>query len=116
MRYVNLGKSGLKVSRICLGCMSYAVKNATWRLDEAQSRPLIRRALELGINFFDVANMYSKGESETVLGRALGDFAKREDAPRFQDQAMHESAHPQSLRTEVSPIPGLNVFVGSRLR
>src|SRR5487761_754121 len=79
MKYVNLGKTGLKVSRICLGCMSYAVSKTAWRLDEAESRPFIRRALELGINFFDVANMYSAGESELVLGRALKDFAKRDE-------------------------------------
>jgi len=79
MDYVNLGATGLKVSRICLGCMSYAVNRRTWHLDEAESRPYIQRALELGINFFDVANMYSQGESETVVGRALKDFAKRED-------------------------------------
>ncbi len=79
MDYVNLGKAGLKVSRICLGCMSYAVNRRTWHLDEAESRPYIQRALEHGINFFDVANMYSQGESETVLGRALRDFATREE-------------------------------------
>jgi len=79
MDYVNLGRTGLKVSRICLGCMSYAVNERTWHLDEKASRPFIQRALEHGINFFDVANMYSQGESETVLGRALKDFAKRED-------------------------------------
>ncbi|MGH8201021.1 MAG: aldo/keto reductase [Steroidobacteraceae bacterium] len=79
MQYVNLGKTGLKVSRICLGCMSYAVQAAAWRLDEAASRPFIQRALELGINFFDVANMYSQGESELVLGRALRDFANRDE-------------------------------------
>jgi aryl-alcohol dehydrogenase-like predicted oxidoreductase len=79
MKYVNLGKTGLKVSRICLGCMSYAVSKTAWRLDEAESRPFIQRALELGINFFDVANMYSAGESELVLGRALKDFAKRDE-------------------------------------
>lgn len=79
MQYSNLGRTGLKVSRICLGCMSYAVQAAAWRLDEAASRPFIQRALELGINFFDVANMYSQGESEVVLGRALRDFAKRDE-------------------------------------
>jgi aryl-alcohol dehydrogenase-like predicted oxidoreductase len=79
MNYINLGKTGLKVSRIALGCMSYAMKKAAWRLDEAESRPFIRRALELGINFFDVANMYSNGESERVLGKALREYAKRED-------------------------------------
>src|SRR3954447_26101756 len=80
MDYTRLGKTGLKVSRICLGCMTYGTP--TWRewvLDEESSRPFIRRALELGINFFDTADMYSRGVSEEVLGRALRDFAKRED-------------------------------------
>ncbi|MFI4958930.1 MAG: aldo/keto reductase [Lysobacterales bacterium] len=81
MDYVNMGKSGLKVSRICLGCMSYEVTPAErpWHLDEERSRPFIRRALELGINYFDTANMYSSGASEQVLGRALHDFARREE-------------------------------------
>lgn len=79
MEYANLGRTGLKVSRLCLGCMSYAEQSNAWRLDERQGRSFIRRALELGINFFDVANMYSEGSSEIVLGRALKDFAKRED-------------------------------------
>ena len=79
MQYVNLGKSGLKVSRICLGCMSYNVRGREWRLDEEQSRPFIERALELGITFFDTANMYGEGESEEVLGRALRDFARRDE-------------------------------------
>jgi aryl-alcohol dehydrogenase-like predicted oxidoreductase len=82
MDYVNLGRSGLKVSRICLGCMSYgdpARGHHAWVLNEADSRPFIRRALELGINFFDTANMYSLGAGEEVVGRALRDFAKRDD-------------------------------------
>ncbi|HEV7165604.1 MAG TPA: aldo/keto reductase [Gammaproteobacteria bacterium] len=81
MEYVNLGKTGLKVSRICLGCMSYSVNGGTsaWQLDEAASRPFIKRALELGINFFDTANMYSKGGSELLVGKALKDYAKREE-------------------------------------
>ncbi len=81
MQYVNLGKSGLKVSRIGLGCMSYEVTPAErpWHLDEEHARPFIRRALELGINYFDTANMYSSGASEEVLGRALRDFARREE-------------------------------------
>jgi 1-deoxyxylulose-5-phosphate synthase len=80
MNYVNLGRSGLKVSRICLGAMSYG--NPAWRawiLTEEQGRPFIRRALERGVNFFDTADMYSRGASEEVLGRALRDFAKRDD-------------------------------------
>jgi aryl-alcohol dehydrogenase-like predicted oxidoreductase len=79
MQYVRLGRSGLKVSRIGLGCMSYGVEARAWRPDEATSRPFIRRALEAGINFFDTADMYGGGESETVLGRALADFARRDD-------------------------------------
>ena len=80
MKYTNLGKTGLKVSRICLGCMSYGLKEErVWGLDEENSRPFIKRALELGINFFDTANMYGTGKSEEVLGRALRDFAKRDE-------------------------------------
>jgi 1-deoxyxylulose-5-phosphate synthase len=79
MDYVNLGTTGLKVSRICLGCMSYGTP--TWRewvLDEAASQPFFRRALEHGINFFDTADMYSLGASEEVTGRALKQYAKRD--------------------------------------
>src|SRR5687768_6604407 len=79
MHYVALGRTGLKVSRICLGTMTYGTP--TWRpwvLDEETSRPFIKRALERGINFFDTADMYSLGKSEEVVGRALKDFAKRD--------------------------------------
>ena len=82
MDHINLGKTGLKVSRICLGCMSYGVPDRgahPWSLDEEQSRPFIKRALELGINFFDTANAYSDGTSEEIVGRALRDFARREE-------------------------------------
>src|SRR6058998_1183008 len=79
MNYTNLGKTGLKVSRICLGCMSYGLEEREWGLNEEQGRPFIKRALELGINFFDTANMYGNGRSEEVLGRALRDFAKRDE-------------------------------------
>ncbi len=79
MQYVNLGKTGLKVSRLCLGTMTYgSPKWREWVLPEEPSRPFIRRALELGINFFDTADMYSDGASEEVLGRALKDFARRD--------------------------------------
>lgn len=79
MDYLRLGKSGLKVSRICLGMMSYGTpKWRDWVLDEEASRPFIQRALEMGINFFDTANMYSAGVSEEVTGRALRDFARRD--------------------------------------
>jgi aryl-alcohol dehydrogenase (NADP+) len=82
MRYVRLGATGLEVSKICLGCMSFGASGAgthAWTLDEDDSRPFIRRALEAGINFFDTANVYSLGSSEEILGRALADFADRDD-------------------------------------
>ena len=82
MDYVKLGRTGLDVSRICLGCMSYGGSNRgnhAWSLDEETSRPFIRRALESGINFFDTANRYSLGSSEEILGRAIKDFARREE-------------------------------------
>lgn len=79
MNYVNLGKSGLKVSRLCLGTMSYGTsKWRPWVLDEPESRHIINRALEAGINFFDTADFYSLGVSEEVVGRALKDFAPRD--------------------------------------
>jgi len=80
MDYVNLGSTGLKVSRICLGAMTYGSKKwREWVLEEQESRPFIRRALELGINFFDTADMYSLGASEEVLGRALKDLGPPRD-------------------------------------
>jgi aryl-alcohol dehydrogenase-like predicted oxidoreductase len=88
MKYSHLGNTGLVVSRICLGCMSYGDPSASlpgdpprwqWALREDESRPFFKRALELGINFFDTANVYSFGASEEVTGRALRDFARRED-------------------------------------
>ena len=82
MKYTKLGRTGLDVSRLCLGCMSYGGGNSgvhQWSLGEDESRPFIRKALEAGINFFDTANRYSVGRSEEVLGRALNDFARREE-------------------------------------
>ena len=80
MEYMNLGNTGLKVSRICLGMMSFGPPQwRDWVLDEQDSRPIIQKALELGINFFDTANMYSRGVSEEVTGRALRDFASRDE-------------------------------------
>jgi aryl-alcohol dehydrogenase-like predicted oxidoreductase len=82
MDYVRLGNTGMEVSRLCLGCMSFGVPergNHQWVLDEEKSRPIIKRALELGINFFDTANVYSDGTSEEIVGRALKDFSKREE-------------------------------------
>jgi aryl-alcohol dehydrogenase-like predicted oxidoreductase len=87
MEYRRLGDTGLTVSRICLGCMSYGDPDASlpgaprweWALREDDSRPFFKRALELGINFFDTANVYSLGASEEITGRALRDFARREE-------------------------------------
>jgi 1-deoxyxylulose-5-phosphate synthase len=87
MEYVNLGKTGLKVSRICLGCMSYGVRpegtlrpgSHAWALNEEESQPFFRQALDLGINFWDTANVYSAGSSEELVGRFLKANAKRED-------------------------------------
>jgi aryl-alcohol dehydrogenase-like predicted oxidoreductase len=82
MQYTRLGRTGLSVSRICLGCMTYGVPERgthPWTLDEAASRPLIRQAVEMGINFFDTANAYSDGTSEGIVGRALRDFARRDE-------------------------------------
>src|SRR5215468_10918274 len=82
MEYTKLGRTGVDVSRICLGCMSYGggnLGNHAWSLPEEESRPFIKKALEAGINFFDTANRYSLGNSEEILGRAIGDFARRDE-------------------------------------
>lgn len=80
MEYLNLGKTGLKVSRICLGMMSYGTPSwREWVLDEKAARPFIQRAIELGINFFDTADMYSLGVSEEVTGKLLQEFASRQE-------------------------------------
>lgn len=81
MEYIRFGNAGMKVSRICLGTMTYGKPTDRWQwaLNEKDSRPFIQKALELGINFFDTADIYSLGESEEILGNALKDFAKRDD-------------------------------------
>jgi aryl-alcohol dehydrogenase-like predicted oxidoreductase len=82
MEYVNLGHTGLKVSRICLGCMTYGAPERgghKWALNEEASRPFYKQALDAGVNFFDTANVYSLGASEEITGRALKDFAKRDE-------------------------------------
>jgi aryl-alcohol dehydrogenase-like predicted oxidoreductase len=85
MNYVKLGNTGLQVSRFCLGCMSYGKPKTPgmlhwpWTLSEEEGRPYIKRALEMGVNFFDTANVYSNGESEAVLGRAVRDFTRRDE-------------------------------------
>lgn len=82
MDYTRLGSTGLQVSRLCLGCMSYGLPdrgNHAWTLDEENSRPLIKRALDAGINFLDTANVYSDGTSEEIVGRALKDLTRRDE-------------------------------------
>ena len=82
MDYVKLGNTGLDVSRICLGCMGFGVAERwihPWVIDEEHSRPVIKRALDLGINFFDTANVYADGSSEEIVGRALKDYARRDE-------------------------------------
>jgi aryl-alcohol dehydrogenase-like predicted oxidoreductase len=82
MEYTKLGNTGLDVSRLCLGCMSYGVPERgghPWSLDEEASRRFLKRAVELGVNFFDTANVYSDGTSEEIVGRALADFATRDE-------------------------------------
>src|SRR4051812_30015015 len=82
MEYVKFGRTGLEVSRLCIGCMTYGVPERgahPWTLTEEASRPLLRRALDLGINFFDTANAYSDGTSEEIVGRALRDFGRRDE-------------------------------------
>ncbi|MBW6524749.1 aldo/keto reductase [Sphingomonas sp. RHCKR47] len=82
MDYIKLGTTGLDVSRLCLGCMTFGISdrgNHAWTLDEDASRPILRRAVEAGINFFDTANVYSDGTSEEIVGRALKEFTRREE-------------------------------------
>lgn len=96
MKYTKLGKSDLNVSRICMGCMGFgnaATGQHSWTVDEAQTREIIRHGLEMGINFYDTAIVYQNGTSEQYVGRALRDFAKRDDyviatkfAPRTQEE------------------------------
>ena len=81
MQYVNLGSTGLKVSRLCLGTMTYGSRKwRPWVLDEEEARPFFQRAIEAGINFFDTADMYSVGMSETVVGHAIREYTRRDDA------------------------------------
>ena len=82
MQYTTLGKTDLRVSRLCLGCMTFGEPdrgNHAWTLPEESSRPIIKRAIDCGINFFDTANSYSDGSSEEIVGRALRDFARRDE-------------------------------------
>jgi len=102
MEYVKLGRTGLDVSRICLGCMSFGDPGAgthEWTLDEEASRPILRRAVEAGINFFDTANVYSAGTSEEIVGRALRELTDRDEiviATKVHGQ-MHEGPNGRGL-------------------
>ncbi|HLI24224.1 MAG TPA: aldo/keto reductase [Acidimicrobiales bacterium] len=102
MRYVKLGRTGMDVSVLCLGCMSYGQPDRgghPWSLDEEASRPFVKAALEEGINFFDTANVYSAGSSEEIVGRALRDFANREEivvATKVRGR-MHEGPNGEGL-------------------
>src|SRR5918912_3723868 len=100
--YTKLGTTGIDVSRICLGCMGFGDAGRwvhKWVLNEEDSRPVIKKALELGINFFDTANVYSLGKSEEILGRALKDFANRDEvviATKVRGK-MHEGPNGEGL-------------------
>ena len=107
MKYAKLGNSGLQVSRICMGCMGFgnaATGQHSWTVDEARSREIIRRGLELGVNFFDTAIGYQNGTSEEYLGRALKDLARREDvvvATKFPGRSPQEIQEGVSGREHV---------------
>lgn len=104
MEYAKLGTTDLVVSRICLGCMSFGNPQKgfmRWILEEDQARPIIRRALELGINFFDTANVYAEGTSEEIVGKVLKDFAKREQIV---------------IATKVNPLSGGGLYRESIMR
>jgi len=102
MEYVKFGNTGMDVSRLCIGCMSFGVPERgshAWVLDEEKSRPIIKKALDYGINFFDTANVYSDGTSEEIVGRALKDFANRDEvviATKVFNR-MHEGPNGQGL-------------------
>lgn len=103
MNYAKLGNTGMDVSRICLGCMSFGSAEGwvhnPWALNEEESRTIIKRALELGVNFFDTANVYARGVSEEILGRALKDFANRDEvviATKVRGK-MHEGPNGEGL-------------------
>ena len=110
MEYTRLGSTGLKVSRICLGCMGFGDSEWVhkWVLNEENSRPIIQKALEMGINFFGTANVYSIGKSEEILGRALKDFAKRDEViiatkvrGKMREGANGEGLSRKSILTEI---------------
>ncbi|QLH78367.1 aldo/keto reductase [Halosimplex rubrum] len=102
MEYTTLGSTGMEVSRICLGGMSFGKNGEEWTLDEEGSREIIERAIDLGINFFDTANVYSQGESEEIIGNVLADYDRDEQVvatkvffPPYSD-SLEEGAHPNT--------------------
>ena len=102
MKYKNLGNTGLKVSELCLGCMSFGVPERgdhPWTLPEEPVRPLIRQAVDAGINYFDTANSYSDGTSEEIVGRALKDFTRRDEVVIATKVFFPMSAGPERRRT-----------------
>ena len=107
MDYTNLGATGLQVSRVALGCMSFGDPGRgghPWTLDEEQSMPLIRQALDAGINFFDTANVYSAGSSEEIVGRALAEYGHRDElviATKVNGR-MHDGPNGQGCRARRS--------------
>src|SRR5438477_11221357 len=99
MEYINLGSSGLKVSRLCLGTMTYGSRIwREWVLEEKESRPFIRQALEAGINFFDTADMYSLGAIEEILGRALKEFEPARDRVVIDTKVFNPMGDDSNLR------------------
>ena len=95
MKYARLGNTGLEVSRICLGCMSFGDPHAgshEWTLGEEESRPILRAAWEAGINFFDTANVYSAGTSEEIVGRVLKELAPRDELVHRHQGAWRDAA------------------------
>jgi 1-deoxyxylulose-5-phosphate synthase len=100
MEQVRLGASGLKVSRICLGCMSFGGAGGPthpWAMDEEAARPFFRRAIEAGITFFDTANAYNHGASEEVTGRALKEYARREEVVIATKVGLAMGEHPPEV-------------------
>ena len=100
MDYVKLGRTGTDVSRLCLGCMTFGVPDRgthPWTLDEEKSRPIVRRAVELGINFFDTANSYSDGTSEEITGRAAA-----RAGPSRRDRDRHQGVLPDAARARTA--------------
>ncbi len=106
MDYVNLGQTGLKVSRICLGMMTYGSSQwRPWVLDEADARPIVQRAVELGVNFFDTADMYSAGVSEELTGKFLREFTRRDEVVIATKVFFPVDAAFQGANAESSPPP-----------